>query len=93
MIYSPNNLFCYYLNETLVTVSCRDFLESSSKFEVNLDRQVLQTTLDAMKTPSRYCMDKAQQHIYNLMKVDCYPRFLKSDTYRDLLLEFTDKRR
>jgi len=71
----------------------RDHLQSSSKYEVNLDRLVLQQTLEEMKTPSRYCMDKAQQHIYTLMKTDCYPRFLKSDLYKSLLAEFIDKRR
>ncbi|XP_067935290.1 regulator of G-protein signaling 6-like isoform X2 [Watersipora subatra] len=70
----------------------RDFLESSSKFEVNLDRQVMQATLEEMTTPSRYCMDRAQRSIYDLMKNDCYPRFLKSDMYRDVLLESGDKR-
>ncbi|XP_022650692.1 regulator of G-protein signaling 12-like isoform X2 [Varroa jacobsoni] len=29
----------------------------------------------------------AQEHIYNLMRMDCYPRFLKSDLYQQCLIK------
>lgn len=71
------------------------FLQPSAKLEVNLDRTVLEATLTAMAEPSRYCMDIAQHHIYHLMKEDCYPRFLKSDLYKQMLLnaETVEKKR
>ncbi|KAJ1067891.1 hypothetical protein K5549_016545, partial [Capra hircus] len=39
------------------------------------------------QAPCTPLLDDAQRHIYLLMKKDSYPRFLKSDLYRDLLAE------
>lgn len=39
-----------------------------------------------MKTPSRFTFDSAAEHVYALLlKKDCYPRFIRSDQYRNLL--------
>lgn len=39
-----------------------------------------------MKNPSRFTFDSAAEHVYTLLlKKDCYPRFIRSDQYRNLL--------
>jgi regulator of G-protein signaling len=35
--------------------------------------------------PSRFTFEAAQEHIFVLMKKDPYPRFLRSENYRNLL--------
>ncbi|UYV78675.1 RGS9 [Cordylochernes scorpioides] len=60
------------------------FLEPGAPFEVNLDSRTLEHTLEAIKKPSRYAFEQAQQHVFQLMKSDTYPRFLRSDHYRGL---------
>ncbi len=40
-----------------------------------------------MRRPSRFTFDRAAEHVYNLLlKKDCYPRFVRSEHYRQLLL-------
>lgn len=39
-----------------------------------------------MKNPNRFTFDSAAEHVYTLLlKKDCYPRFIRSDQYRNLL--------
>ena len=38
-----------------------------------------------MRAPTLSCFDVAQHRIYMLMAKDCYPRFLRSAAYRDLV--------
>ena len=39
-----------------------------------------------MKNPSRFTFDSAAEHVYTLLlKKDCYPRFIRSDQYRNIL--------
>ncbi|XP_014347186.1 regulator of G-protein signaling 11 [Latimeria chalumnae] len=52
---------------------------------VNIDSKTMEKTLEGIRSPHRYVMDDAQMHIYMLMKKDSYPRFLKSDMYKNLL--------
>ena len=40
-----------------------------------------------MLAPSPSCFDMAQHKIYMLMAKDCYPRFLRSPAYRDLVCQ------
>ncbi|XP_025130614.1 regulator of G-protein signaling 11 isoform X3 [Bubalus bubalis] len=54
---------------------------------VNIDSRTMEQTLAGLTQPHRHVLDDAQRHIYLLMKKDSYPRFLKSDLYRDLLAE------
>lgn len=40
-----------------------------------------------MRRPSRFTFDQAAEHVYNLLlKKDCYPRFVRSEHYRQILL-------
>ncbi len=39
-----------------------------------------------LKSPSRFTFDVAAEHVYTLLlKKDCYPRFIRSDHYKNLL--------
>ncbi|XP_048350858.1 regulator of G-protein signaling 11 isoform X3 [Sphaerodactylus townsendi] len=65
----------------------QQFLAPSATRWVNIDSKTMERTLEGIKTPHRYVMDDAQMHIYMLMKKDSYPRFLKSEVYKNLLAE------
>ncbi|XP_016309008.1 regulator of G-protein signaling 11-like [Sinocyclocheilus anshuiensis] len=52
---------------------------------VNIDSKTMEKTLEGLKRPHRFVLDDAQMHIYFLMKKDSYPRYLKSDLYKNLL--------
>ncbi|XP_066496725.1 regulator of G-protein signaling 11 [Tiliqua scincoides] len=65
----------------------QQFLAPGATRWVNIDSKTMERTLEGIKTPHRYVMDDAQMHIYMLMKKDSYPRFLKSDLYKNLLAE------
>ncbi|XP_054850673.1 regulator of G-protein signaling 11 [Eublepharis macularius] len=65
----------------------QQFLAPSATRWVNIDSKTMERTLEGIKAPHRYVMDDAQMHIYMLMKKDSYPRFLKSDVYKNLLAE------
>lgn len=42
--------------------------------------------LNEMKTPTRFAFDAAQEHVYTLLlKKDCYPRFIRSEHYKQLM--------
>uniref|UniRef100_A0A4W5Q357 RGS domain-containing protein n=1 Tax=Hucho hucho TaxID=62062 RepID=A0A4W5Q357_9TELE len=45
----------------------------------------MERTLEGIKRPHRFIMDDAQMHIYFLMKKDSYPRYLKSELYKNML--------
>lgn len=53
--------------------------------QINIDHETRDITRANMLEPSLSCFDSAQHKIYMLMAKDCYPRFLRSPTYRDLL--------
>uniref|UniRef100_H3APU2 Regulator of G protein signaling 11 n=1 Tax=Latimeria chalumnae TaxID=7897 RepID=H3APU2_LATCH len=61
------------------------FLAPGALRWVNIDSKTMEKTLEGIRSPHRYVMDDAQMHIYMLMKKDSYPRFLKSDMYKNLL--------
>ncbi|XP_034039295.1 regulator of G-protein signaling 11 [Thalassophryne amazonica] len=63
----------------------RNFLSPGAAHWVNIDSKTMDKTLEGIKQPHRFVMDDAQLHIYFLMKKDSYPRYLKSDLYKNLL--------
>ncbi|XP_060116588.1 regulator of G-protein signaling 11 [Heteronotia binoei] len=65
----------------------QQFLAPSAVRWVNIDSRTMERTLQGIKSPHRHVMDDAQMHIYMLMKKDSYPRFLKSEAYKNLLAE------
>ncbi|KAK2822050.1 hypothetical protein Q5P01_022115 [Channa striata] len=63
----------------------KTFLAPGAARWVNIDSKTMDKTLEGIKNPHRFVMDDAQMHIYFLMKKDSYPRYLKSDLYRNML--------
>lgn len=46
----------------------------------------MERTHKEMKNPSRFTFDGAAEHVYTLLlKKDCYPRFIRSEHYKNLL--------
>ncbi|XP_050977592.1 regulator of G-protein signaling 17 [Labeo rohita] len=62
-----------------------DYISVSSLKEVNLDSQIRNDISQSLEEPSSMMYEEAQHQIYNLMRRDSFPRFLKSSLYRDLL--------
>lgn len=58
---------------------------------VNVDSQGRQCAEQSLKEPNSDLFDQAQKQIFNLMKFDSYPRFLKSDIYKHCLSGDFDK--
>ena len=69
----------------ILGVISSEFLSESSHSPINVDSKVREVTRKNMKGAGRYTFDSAQDHIYTLMRSDSYPRFLKSDQYKELL--------
>ncbi|MBV94538.1 Regulator of G-protein signaling 11, partial [Eschrichtius robustus] len=70
-----------------VRLNWEQFLAPGAARWVNIDSRTMERTLVGLGRPHRHVLDDAQLHIYMLMKKDSYPRFLKSDLYKDLLAE------
>uniref|UniRef100_A0A8C4Q7T4 Regulator of G protein signaling 11 n=1 Tax=Eptatretus burgeri TaxID=7764 RepID=A0A8C4Q7T4_EPTBU len=64
----------------------RLYLAQGAQKWINIDGRTMGKTLSGLKCPHRYMLDSAQAHIYMLMKKDSYPRYLKSDVYKNLLI-------
>uniref|UniRef100_A0A671RY38 Regulator of G-protein signaling 5-like n=1 Tax=Sinocyclocheilus anshuiensis TaxID=1608454 RepID=A0A671RY38_9TELE len=69
-----------------------EFIGSEATREVNIDYETRDITQANLKSPMASCFDMAQYRIYILMEKDCYPRFLRSTAYRNLLNQLTVKR-
>ncbi|KAK7508075.1 hypothetical protein BaRGS_00001040 [Batillaria attramentaria] len=71
----------------LIQNTYREFLTAGSAHEVNIDSKTSETVIKNIQSgkPSRFTFDAAQEHIFVLMKKDSYPRFLRSDQYKNLL--------
>lgn len=63
-----------------------EFLAPGALFEINIDGKTKEKTQKEMRNPSKSMFDDAAEHVYMLLlKKDCYPRFIRSDHYRNLL--------
>lgn len=58
-------------------------LSASASDPVNVDSQARQRAQESLADPKPTCFEIAQTQIFRLMKTDSYPRFLKSDVYKD----------
>ncbi|XP_067859291.1 regulator of G-protein signaling 11 isoform X2 [Heptranchias perlo] len=61
------------------------FLAAGASKWVNIDSKTMEKTLDGLQIPHRYVFEDAQMHIYMLIKKDSYPRYLKSEMYKNML--------
>uniref|UniRef100_A0A5S6QFE5 Regulator of G-protein signaling 7 n=1 Tax=Trichuris muris TaxID=70415 RepID=A0A5S6QFE5_TRIMR len=65
-----------------------EFLVSGAPCQVNVDSQTLESVNKSMheeSIPLRYCFSQAEEHIFILMSKDSYPRFARSEIYRNML--------
>lgn len=62
-------------------------LSTGAPEPVNVDSHARQAAQDGMADPGPDLFASAQKQIYNLMKFDSFSRFLKSDLYKEALLE------
>uniref|UniRef100_T1IIJ8 RGS domain-containing protein n=1 Tax=Strigamia maritima TaxID=126957 RepID=T1IIJ8_STRMM len=62
-----------------------EFLAPGASNQVNLDSKTVENTQKAMNKPNRYTFDSAQKHVFALMNKDSYPRFLRSEAYKQIL--------
>ncbi|XP_023289859.1 regulator of G-protein signaling 7 [Orussus abietinus] len=63
-----------------------EFLAPGAPCEINIDGKTMEKVHQEMKNPSRFTFDSAAEHVYALLlKKDCYPRFVRSEHYRNLL--------
>ncbi|XKL68419.1 hypothetical protein PGB90_003910 [Kerria lacca] len=63
-----------------------EFLVPGAPCEVNIDGKTMEKTQMELKNPSRFTFDSAAEHVYTLLlKKDCYPRFIRSEHYKNLL--------
>ncbi|XP_006813443.1 regulator of G-protein signaling 9-like [Saccoglossus kowalevskii] len=63
----------------------KEFLATGARCEINVDGKTVEVTQKALQKPCRFTFEAAQTHIFMLMKKDSYPRFLRSDAYKNLL--------
>lgn len=63
-----------------------EFLATGAPCEINIDSKTQEASLAEMKNPSRFTFEAAAHHVYTvLLAKDCYPRFIRSDQYKNLL--------
>uniref|UniRef100_UPI00398F65AC regulator of G-protein signaling 5-like n=1 Tax=Pristiophorus japonicus TaxID=55135 RepID=UPI00398F65AC len=62
-----------------------DFIETDAPKEVNIDFHTKEVTKKNILCPTLSCFDLAQRKVHVLMEKDSYPRFLKSQLYKDLI--------
>lgn len=71
---------------TIVRLLSSEFLAPGAPCEVNIDGKTMERTQQELKAPSRFTFDPAAEHVYALLlKKDCYPRFRRSEMYKQLL--------
>ncbi|XP_058800404.1 regulator of G-protein signaling 9 isoform X2 [Phymastichus coffea] len=74
-----------YINDKVNEIF-REFLAPGAPCEINIDGKTMERVHQEMKNPSRFTFDAAAEHVYTLLlKKDCYPRFVRSDHYRNLM--------
>ena len=90
------NFFKHRLYEGKSLFSFSEFLSTGAKAEINIDGKTMESTRAAKEasmkgTASRFTFDLAADHVYKLLlKNDCYPRYIRSDSYKTLLSNALD---
>ncbi|KAJ8274483.1 hypothetical protein COCON_G00091080 [Conger conger] len=61
------------------------YIQSKAPREINIDHHTREMIKMNVTAPTIFCFDEAQKIVYKLMERDSYPRFLRSDMYRNIL--------
>uniref|UniRef100_A0A8D0C812 Regulator of G protein signaling 21 n=1 Tax=Salvator merianae TaxID=96440 RepID=A0A8D0C812_SALMN len=62
-----------------------EFIQADSPKEINIDFGTRDQIAQTISEPTLQCFDDAQKLIYSLMAKDSFPRFLKSEVYKELV--------
>ncbi|CAF0915606.1 unnamed protein product [Brachionus calyciflorus] len=62
------------------------YLDTSSMCQINVDNKARSSCQEALQTPNLSMFEMAQTQIFSLMKYDSYSRFLKSQMYKDCIV-------
>ncbi|XP_062973320.1 regulator of G-protein signaling 21 [Elgaria multicarinata webbii] len=62
-----------------------EFIQADAPMEINIDFNTRDHITQTISEPTLQCFDDAQRLIYNLMAKDSFPRFLKSEAYKELV--------
>uniref|UniRef100_A0A8D2ISE4 Regulator of G protein signaling 21 n=1 Tax=Varanus komodoensis TaxID=61221 RepID=A0A8D2ISE4_VARKO len=62
-----------------------DFIQADAPKEINIDFNTRDRITQTVSEPTLQCFDDAQRLIYSLMAKDSFPRFLRSQVYKDLV--------
>ncbi|XP_062437646.1 regulator of G-protein signaling 21 [Rhea pennata] len=62
-----------------------DFIQADAPKEINIDYHTRNHISQSISEPSLSCFDDAQRLVYGLMAKDSFPRFLRSEEYKELV--------
>ncbi|XP_063200105.1 regulator of G-protein signaling 21 isoform X1 [Chroicocephalus ridibundus] len=62
-----------------------DFIQADAPKEINIDFHTKNHISQNISEPTLSCFDDAQRLIYSLMAKDSFPRFLRSEVYKELV--------
>ncbi|XP_025944975.1 regulator of G-protein signaling 21 [Apteryx rowi] len=62
-----------------------DFIQADAPKEINIDFRTRNHISQNISEPTLSCFDDAQRLIYSLMAKDSFPRFLRSEEYKELV--------
>ncbi|NXD69472.1 RGS21 protein, partial [Eolophus roseicapillus] len=62
-----------------------DFIQADAPKEINIDFQTKNHISQNISEPTLSCFDDAQRLVYSLMAKDSFPRFLRSEVYKELI--------
>ncbi|XP_029845738.1 regulator of G-protein signaling 7 isoform X1 [Ixodes scapularis] len=62
-----------------------EYLGTDANCPINIDSKSYEITKRNMENPDRWTFEEAAAHLYLLMKNDSYPRYLRSNMYKEYL--------
>ncbi|XP_069491072.1 regulator of G-protein signaling 21-like [Ambystoma mexicanum] len=62
-----------------------DYIQTEAPKEINIDHKTRDDISKNIAQPTLSCFDDAQRNILCLMSKDSYPRFIKSEVYKELM--------
>ncbi|CAN8217957.1 unnamed protein product [Coccothraustes coccothraustes] len=68
-----------------------EFIQIEAPKEINIDFHTKNDISQNISEPTLSCFDAAQSSIYCLMAKDSFPRFLRSEVYKELVKKYQDR--